>query len=59
MDAMSYDIGYFEGVRNALRMFAEIHQGRELEEVFELVREELKQALRLRNEHDLDEEEWD
>ena len=36
-DEESYDIGYFEGIRNAYRMFMEFHTGRELSEVFELV----------------------
>jgi len=61
MDEESYDLGYFEGVRNAFRMFMEIHTGRELEEVIELVASEMRQAMAImqRHQEDVDEEGWD
>jgi hypothetical protein len=45
MTVVEYDLGYYEGVRNAYRMFIMIHAGFELEEVIENVKEEMKLAL--------------
>jgi len=44
MSVVEYDLGYFEGVRNAYNMFIQIHLGLELEEVLKNVLEEMKTA---------------
>jgi|TARA_R110001606_G_scaffold385850_1_gene549571 type III secretory pathway component EscU len=60
MEAESYDIGYFEGIRNAYRMFMEIHTGREITEVFEAVAAEMREAMKLMQHHqEEDDGEWD
>lgn len=60
-DEESYDIGYFEGIRNAYRIFMEVHSGRELSEVFELVAAEMRQAMEIMQRHqdEDDDVEWD
>ena len=45
MTVVDYDLGYYEGVRNAYRMMQDIYLGKELEEVLDLIREEMKNAL--------------
>tara|TARA_R110000823_G_scaffold296654_1_gene416657 strand:- start:276 stop:446 length:171 start_codon:yes stop_codon:yes gene_type:complete len=45
MTVVDYDLGYYEGVRNVYRMMQDIYLGKELEEVLDLVREEMKNAL--------------
>jgi hypothetical protein len=57
-DEESYDIGYFEGIRNAYRMFMEFHTGRELFEVFELVAAEMREAMAIMQRHQ-EEDDWD
>ena len=61
IDEESYDLGYFEGVRNAYRMFMEFHTGREIAEVFEVVAEEMRKAMAIlaRHQEEDDGEEWD
>jgi hypothetical protein len=44
MTVVEYDLGYFEGVRNAYAFMVLIHQGHELEEVFKMVVDEMKNA---------------
>lgn len=59
-DEESYDIGYFEGIRNAYRMFMEVHTGRELSEVFEIVAAEMREAMAIMQRHqEEDEGDWD
>jgi|TARA_R110001606_G_scaffold205548_1_gene353289 hypothetical protein len=45
MTVVEYDLGYYEGVRNAYRMFIMIHAGFEIEEVLKNVKEEMELAL--------------
>ena len=45
MTVVDYDLGYFEGVRNAYRMFIMIHAGFKSEEVLEQVKDEMELAL--------------
>ena len=60
MDEESYDLGYFEGVRNAYRIFLEVHAGKELEEVIELVAAEMRDAMRIMEHHQAEDDgEWD
>lgn len=61
MEEESYDLGYFYGVRNAYRMFMEVHTGRELAEVIELVASEMRQAMAImqRHQEEVDDEGWD
>jgi hypothetical protein len=44
MTVVDYDLGYFEGVRNAYNFMILIHQGHEIEEVMKMVLEEMKNA---------------
>lgn len=44
MTVVEYDLGYFEGVRNAYAFMVLLHQGHELEEVFKMVLEEMENA---------------
>ena len=44
MTVVEYDLGYYEGVRNAYNMFIQIHVGLELEEVLKNVLKEMKTA---------------
>jgi hypothetical protein len=50
MTVVEYDLGYFEGIRNAYQMFIQIHLGLELEEVLKNVVEEMEiaRAIHLR-----------
>jgi hypothetical protein len=41
MTVVEYDLGYFEGIRNAYQMFIQIHLGLELEQVLKNVVEEM------------------
>ena len=60
MDEESYDLGYFEGIRNAYRLFMSIHQGIEIGEVFEAVAKEMRDAMRIMERHqEEDDGEWD
>jgi hypothetical protein len=60
MEAESYDIGYFEGIRNAYRMFMEVHAGREIAEVLEKVAAEMREAMRIvQRLQEEDDGEWD
>jgi type III secretory pathway component EscU len=60
MEAESYDVGYFEGIRNAYRMFMEVHAGREIAEVLEAVAAEMREAMRIMQQHqEEDDGGWD
>ena len=41
MTVVEYDLGYYEGIRNAYQMFIQIHLGLELEEVLKNVVQEM------------------
>tara|TARA_R110000803_G_scaffold210714_1_gene283346 strand:+ start:140 stop:313 length:174 start_codon:yes stop_codon:yes gene_type:complete len=56
MTVVEYDLGYFEGVRNAYNMFIQIHMGLELEEVLKNVVEEMKTARAIYERTKADEE---
>ena len=45
MTVVDYDLGYYEGVRNAYNFMIMIHQGHGIEEVLKMVQEEMKNAL--------------
>ena len=57
MTVVEYDLGYFEGVRNAYNFMILIHQGHEVEEVLQMVLEEMKNARAIYNRTKADEEE--
>jgi len=60
MDEESYDIGYFEGVRNAYRILLEVHASKELGEVIGLVSAEMRDAMRIMEYHQAENDgEWD
>ena len=44
MTVVEYDLGYFEGVRNAYNFMILLHQGHDLKEVMEMVAKEMKTA---------------
>jgi hypothetical protein len=57
MTVVEYDLGYFEGVRNAYNFMILIHQGHEIEEVMKMVEQEMITARAIYNRTKADEEE--